>query len=154
MPKKITGYIKTQVPAGGANPSPPITSWRSLEPRPHALVALRICPAFLALAALTSCNSVPAYQRPDLQLPPDWFPTQDHQETFLREWWSGFGDANLPELVERSRTNNLDIRATVQRLLQAQAQMRVARGSLFPFLTLGGSVEGVRKSGDSQSGAE
>src|SRR3990167_9182872 len=120
----------------------------------QTLRARRLCPTLLALAALTSCNSVPAYQRPDLQLPPDWFPTQDHQETFLREWWSGFGDANLTELVERSRTNNLDIRATVQRLLQAQAQMRVARGSLFPFLTLGGSVERVRKTRESQSGAD
>ena len=38
MAKKITGYIKLQVPAGAANPSPPIGRAWSARPRDHGVL--------------------------------------------------------------------------------------------------------------------
>ena len=104
------------------------------------------------MIALSACSFVPKYERPDLQLPSDWTPVGTHQELIQQGWWSGFGDPNLARLVELSQINNLDVRATVQRLFQAQAQARFTRGSLLPAIEVGGSVERTRKSQNSQTG--
>ena len=113
---------------------------------------MRLWLALLGMIALSACSFVPKYQRPDLQLPPDWTPVGIHQEPFQQGWWSDFSDPNLARLVELSQTNNLDIRATAQRLFQAQAQARFTRGSLLPAVELGGSVERTRKSQNGQTG--
>lgn len=48
------------------------------------------------------------------------------------EWWRGFGDSQLDELVSRVSTNNLDLRVAQGRLREARALWTAARFDLVP----------------------
>jgi len=47
-------------------------------------------------------------------------------------WWRGFGDPELAALIEKAQTDNRDLAVAAARVLQAQAQSTIQRGSLFP----------------------
>ncbi len=49
-----------------------------------------------------------------------------------REWWQRFGSTELSSFVAEARANNHDLKATVARILQAEAQAFAARGALLP----------------------
>jgi len=66
------------------------------------------------------------------------------------DWWRSFRSKQLTELVEESLTSNLDIAAAIARIVQADAQARVAGAPLLP--TLGGNA-GYTRSRSSQSTA-
>lgn len=55
-------------------------------------------------------------------------------------WWRGFDSTELDGLIARGRASNLDIAAAVARVLQADAQIRVASQPLIPSLDLNGSA--------------
>jgi outer membrane protein, multidrug efflux system len=55
-------------------------------------------------------------------------------------WWRGFRSTELTNLVEESLTSNLDIAAAVARVVQADAQARIAGAALLPVVDLDGSV--------------
>jgi outer membrane protein TolC len=42
------------------------------------------------------------------------------------DWWRGFRSKQLTDLVEESLTSNLDVAAAIARIVQADAQARVA----------------------------
>ncbi|HEX4556895.1 MAG TPA: efflux transporter outer membrane subunit [Xanthobacteraceae bacterium] len=77
------------------------------------------------------------------------------------DWWRGFGSRELTLLMEEAQTANLDIAAAVARILQADAQVRIANAALLPVLdanftatrtrtpTLGGVGGGVARGGGS-----
>ena len=50
------------------------------------------------------------------------------------DWWRGFGSRELTLLMEEAQTANLDIAAAVARILQADAQVRIANAALLPVL--------------------
>jgi NodT family efflux transporter outer membrane factor (OMF) lipoprotein len=54
-------------------------------------------------------------------------------------WWRDFDSAELNELVDRTLTNNHDLKAAVHRIAQAEAQAGVQAGSLLPTFGLSGS---------------
>jgi multidrug efflux system outer membrane protein len=47
-------------------------------------------------------------------------------------WWQLFADPDLQDLIRTALAENYDLRVTVTRILQAQAQLTVARSQLFP----------------------
>ena len=47
-------------------------------------------------------------------------------------WWRGFRSKQLTDLVEEALTSNLDIAAAVARIVQADAQSRIAGAPLLP----------------------
>lgn len=64
-----------------------------------------------------------------------------------KEWWSRFGNAELSQLVAEARANNHDLKATVARILQAEAQSFAARGALLPSVDGGFSANRNERQG-------
>ena len=55
--------------------------------------------------------------------------------------WRGFRSRELIEIIEETRSANLDIAAAVARIVQADAQSRIAGSALLPNVGLNGSAE-------------
>lgn len=52
------------------------------------------------------------------------------------DWWRGFRSRELSQIIEETREANLDIAAAVARIVQADAQARIAGSSLLPSIGL------------------
>ena len=89
-----------------------------------------------ALLLLAGCNLGPDYKRPSFSLPTAFRATADSaaQAWPAQEWWRGFGSPELNELIARARLYNNDLLAAAARVLQADAQVRVAGAPLLPSL--------------------
>ena len=61
-------------------------------------------------------------------------------------WWRGFGSKELTALIEESLTSNFDVAAAVARIVQADANSRVAGAALLPIVDLNGSATRQRAS--------
>ncbi|HLA21518.1 MAG TPA: RND transporter, partial [Pseudolabrys sp.] len=55
------------------------------------------------------------------------------------DWWRGFRSRELTEIIEQARSANLDIAAAVARIVQADAQSRMAGAPLLPNVGLNAS---------------
>jgi NodT family efflux transporter outer membrane factor (OMF) lipoprotein len=64
------------------------------------------------------------------------------------DWWRGFKSRELSEIIEQARESNLDIAAAVARIVQADAQSRIAGSALLPIVDADG---GVTKSKSSEN---
>ena len=64
-----------------------------------------------------------------------------------KEWWSRFGNAELSQLVAEARTKNHDLKATVARILQSEAQAFAAQGALLPSVDAGFSASRSERQG-------
>jgi multidrug efflux system outer membrane protein len=54
------------------------------------------------------------------------------------EWWKGFGDPELSDLVAQAQGGNRDLATAAARVMQAEAQATIQRGALFPQLGASG----------------
>jgi multidrug efflux system outer membrane protein len=96
---------------------------------------------FLALLLSTAgCTLGPDYVRPPV---PD-YPTYRNQQGLPGHsiadlaWWKIFNDPTLVRLIDTALANNLDLRAAMARIEEAQAQLDIARADLYP-----GAVYGI-----------
>ena len=87
--------------------------------------------------ALASCAAVgPDFEPPQAEVPEGW--TQETGTAVstapqeLVEWWRVFDDPVLDDLVEAARRNNNTLQVAGLRVLEAQAQLGIARGLRFP----------------------
>jgi multidrug efflux system outer membrane protein len=62
------------------------------------------------------------------------------------EWWRGFRSRELTALIDEAQQANLDIAAAVGRILQADAQARLAGAPLLPNVDLGADATRTRAS--------
>ncbi len=62
------------------------------------------------------------------------------------DWWRGFRSKELTEVIEEARAANLDVAAAVARIVQADAQSRIAGAPLLPNVALNGSASHSRSS--------
>ncbi|MSO66961.1 MAG: efflux transporter outer membrane subunit [Pseudolabrys sp.] len=62
------------------------------------------------------------------------------------DWWRGFRSRELTKIIEEARAANLDIAAAVARIVQADAQARMAGAPLLPNVGLNGSASRSRAS--------
>jgi NodT family efflux transporter outer membrane factor (OMF) lipoprotein len=62
------------------------------------------------------------------------------------DWWRGFHSKELTEVIEEARAANLDIAAAVARIVQADAQSRIAGAPLLPGVNLNGGATRSRAS--------
>ena len=67
-------------------------------------------------------------------------------------WWRGFRSKELSALIEDSLTSNFDVAAAVARIVQADANARVAGAALLPVVDLNGSATRSRSSQTTGSG--
>jgi NodT family efflux transporter outer membrane factor (OMF) lipoprotein len=83
------------------------------------------------------CTMVgPDYVRPTVQVEQTWTDTGDKRvqtaPANYRDWWQAFKDPALNQLIGTAYRENLTLRIAGVRVLEAQAQLGVAIGSLYP----------------------
>jgi NodT family efflux transporter outer membrane factor (OMF) lipoprotein len=62
------------------------------------------------------------------------------------DWWRGFRSKQLTDLIEESLASNLDIAAAIARIVQADAQARIAGAALLPNVGLAANYTRTRPS--------
>jgi NodT family efflux transporter outer membrane factor (OMF) lipoprotein len=62
------------------------------------------------------------------------------------DWWRGFHSRELSRLMTDADQNNLDIAIAIARVIQADAQSRIAGAALLPALSLNGDASRSRSS--------
>jgi multidrug efflux system outer membrane protein len=112
-----------------ASAKPPFVRWANL------LVA------FGLVAASAGCILTKDLPDPALEIPNGYNaarPTSTGAPPTL-DWWRGFRSSELTTLMEEAQTVNLDIAAATARIVQADAQARIAGAALLPTLNANGS---------------
>jgi multidrug efflux system outer membrane protein len=66
-------------------------------------------------------------------------------------WWRGFRSKELTDLIEEALTSNLDIAAAVARIVQADAQARIAGAALLPAIDFSGEARRSQPAGGNPS---
>ncbi len=78
----------------------------------------------------------PNYCQPDAPVAEHWIDAANIRQTSdtesLSRWWTVFNDPKLNYLVRCAYNQNLTLREAGLRVLQARAQLAIARGNLFP----------------------
>ena len=120
------------------------TSGRFLSNAAWFLVALVTTSVTLALCGCTSISEWhhngfkvgPNFEPPPVPLPPKWIDEDNplvHQgNPNITCWWQVFDDAVLEDLLRRSYSGSLTLRAAGFQILEARAQRAIAFGELFP----------------------
>lgn len=84
--------------------------------------------------ALTACiNAGPDYQRPELHPPQHWRAGgADTQPVINGDWWKLFHDSTLDSLIDSALSQNRDLKIAAARVIEAQANLALARSQQFP----------------------
>ena len=108
-----------------------------------------LLPAGLMLIA-TGCNVGPNYVRPQVTAPtvyraPDDSPVSSPNGDSLgdQDWAIVFNEPELQDLIRTALADNYDVRVAAQRVLEAQAQLKITRAREFPALSVGGTGIGA-----------
>ncbi|CAA7618152.1 Outer membrane protein (fragment) [Candidatus Terasakiella magnetica] len=99
------------------------------------------------------CSLTPEFQRPKQDIPAAFRnPVPEPSPELPRptsQWWLAYNSDELNALVEEALSNNHDVKAATQRILQAEAQAGSAASSLLPTISLG-----AKRSADSPTGGQ
>ena len=103
------------------------------------------CPAILLpLFLWAACTVGPNYQRPKTEIPggfrgaPATVPGAASSESLGDvKWWDVFQDEQLQSLIRTALKQNYDVRIAAERVLAAQAQVRIARSDQYPSAGVG-----------------
>jgi len=87
--------------------------------------------------ALAGCGTTSPMLNPNVTAPAAWNETPSGGNPVSTDWWQSFGSAELQGLVEQALTGSPDLAIAMERVRQAEAQVRIAGASLFPTLDLG-----------------
>lgn len=109
--------------------------------------------AILAAILTASCTVGPDYQPPVAQAPADWTEGADiagldrgaASAERLAQWWTGFADPVLDDLISQAIAGNHDIRIAAQRIVEARADRTIAAAGGEPTLALSTSAERARQ---------
>lgn len=104
----------------------------------NALYAMTIL--CLSLVELSGCTPTRVSDRVPLDVPERWQNAPDVQPVStskdLSEWWKGFGDPVLNDLIGHALAANHDLRLAKARVREAKAITTVAESALYPSLDL------------------
>lgn len=94
---------------------------------------------------ISGCITVgPDYEPPETAVPDAWHTEAvaglSTGEATIETWWTVFDDAQLDDLIERSKRANLDLRTAVWRVEEARALRGVAAGAGYPQVEARGAA--------------
>ena len=104
------------------------------------------------VAALAGCTVGPDYTRPEIPLPSHFANAGAARELPFRaspsldQWWNGFHDPVLINIVRHAVSQNLDIQAAEARVRQSQAMAREAGTDYLPQGLLNADLESQQQS--------
>ena len=101
-------------------------------------------PVSLVVFLLADCTVGPNYQRPKTDIPggyrgaPATAPGAASSESLGdAQWWTVFQDEQLQALIRTALKQNYDVRIAAERVLAAQAQIRIAHSNQYPSAGVG-----------------
>jgi multidrug efflux system outer membrane protein len=106
----------------------------------------------LIMLLVVGCKVGPDYKRPAADVPgtyrqalaPDIAATSSAPSLADEQWSAVFQDSTLRHLLQDALANNLDLRIAAQRVLQAQAQVGIARSQQMPSVRGGASYSALQ----------
>ena len=98
----------------------------------------------LVAVLLSGCSMIPAYQRPEAPMPAQWSQSGSGTAQMARTWWESFNNPELNQLMATALDQNLDIRASLHRIEQSRAALRISGARLLPTLDGTGSAGRTR----------
>ena len=104
----------------------------------------------LLLATLAGCSTTSPVLRPELP-PPPAYSEQVVGPAVSADWWKTFSSAELQALVDEALEGSPDLAIAMERVRQAEAQLRIAGSSLFPALNFGMDSRKTRNSESSSA---
>lgn len=101
--------------------------------------------ALAATLALAGCTVGPNYHRPAVDIPPAYRNTEVAGASLAdAKWWTVFQDAELQKLIRKALQQNYDLRIAASRILQAQAQVGIARSQQLPSASAAAGYTGEK----------
>ena len=103
---------------------------------------------------IISCSNFagPEYKRPEIPVKEEWSQSQEMEvsavETIRPDWWTGFGDSYLDELIQRSIANNSDLKILAARIDSAGAGIKSEKARALPSLSATASRQNTLLVGD------
>ena len=102
------------------------------------------------LILVVGCRVGPNYVRPPVTAPEVYrgadeasVSSADQESVGDQKWTQVFHEPELQDLIRAALENNYDGRIAAQRVLEAQAQLRIIRSQQFPTVTVGGTGIGA-----------
>ncbi|HEY6333934.1 MAG TPA: efflux transporter outer membrane subunit [Blastocatellia bacterium] len=119
-----------------------------------------LCILCLGAFIIAGCTVGPKYKKPSVPMtpaykepPPDsfkegqgWKTAQPGDDKIKGKWWELFGDPRLNELEDELTVSNQNLRIAQDRFIQARAQIRFNRASLYPTISTSPSISSLRDS--------
>ena len=112
----------------------------------------------LSLLLSAACTVGPNYQRPKTDIPggyrgvPVAAPVAATSASLGdAKWWDVFQDEQLQSLIRTALKQNYDVRIAAERVLAAQAQLRIARSNQYPTAGVGAVGTAERQPASPQS---
>jgi multidrug efflux system outer membrane protein len=101
------------------------------------------------LVLLPACTVGPDYHQPSVDLPDAYRGAIAAPAPSVGDlaWWDLFGDPELQTLIREALGANYDLQIAVTRILQAQAQVTIARSQLWPTVNALGAAPYTRYTG-------
>ena len=94
-----------------------------------------------SIAMLTACSVGPDYQAPKTSSPEAWAEDPSAAAAWpSADWWNAFGSHELDQLVTTAIADNHDLAAAVNRVVESEAQAKIAGAPLYPSLDAAGGV--------------
>lgn len=124
-----------------------------------AVMMKTVTPLLACLLALAGCAVGPDYVKPTATLAPLRNVNAVEARAAgpaaprLDQWWTGFGDPRLTGIIERVLNQNLDLKASMERIAQSRAVARAWRAQLLPAFDANAQVIAERQSLESPIGA-
>jgi NodT family efflux transporter outer membrane factor (OMF) lipoprotein len=109
--------------------------------------------ALIAILLLSACADVSMrpYRRPDAPSKAAWSNSADvpisRTDLIVPDWWRGFGDPTLDQLVSRAIAGNIDLAVLAARIGVANAQIGEARAGALPTLDAGAGASFEKSTG-------
>ena len=114
--------------------------------RPRARRLISIAYGICLALPLGGCLLTDDKPEPGLDIPPVYTfgprnPAAAEIAVPPLDWWRAFRSRELTEIIEAARESNLDIAAAIARIVQADANARIAGAALLPIIDLNGNAE-------------
>lgn len=103
------------------------------------LISRTILLSSLASFFFAACTTLgPDFETPDSDVSEEWIDIEDKNVTSessdVADWWKVFNDPILDSLITSAYKQNLTLQIAGLRVLEARAQLGIAKGSLYPQL--------------------
>ncbi len=127
--------------------------WNILRYAALPLLKIRVFGSLaLIILSLAACNVGDDYVRPDIPVSPEWSNSLATDGAWPQtDWWQEFQSPQLTQLIKQARSRNNDIGAAVARIAQANAQLRIAGGALYPTIDSSNTAERAAQSNNGRS---